>query len=145
MLLAEALGAPFFDADDFHPVSNVEKMSNGISLNDEDRKPWLETLARKLSEWEEGGGAVLACSALKESYRVTLQSQCSGPLRWLVLNASEELLADRLASRKGHFFDQKLLSSQLEAFEKPDYGWTIDVTAPPEEIVLSVLKRLGEV
>jgi len=141
-LLAQALEVPFFDADDFHPTSNIEKMRNGIPIDDEDRRPWLETLASKLPEWERQGGAVLACSALKESYRGILASQCSESIQWVVLHASEELIADRLASRKGHYFDPELLRSQIDAFEWPDYGWHIEVTSSPQEVVNSILMRL---
>lgn len=141
-LLAEALEIPFHDADDFHPASNVEKMSSGIPLDDGDRRPWLDALASELSVWEKEGGTVLACSALKESYRTILGSQCSERIRWVVLHAAEAVLADRVASRKGHFFDRQLLGSQLDALEIPDYGWLIDVQPSPLEIVNEILLRL---
>ena len=144
ILLSEALEIPFHDADDFHPASNVEKMSSGIPLDDGDRRPWLETLARNLSAWEKEGGAVLACSALRERYRTILGSRCSERIRWIVLHAREAMLADRLASRKGHYFDRRLLGSQLDALEIPDYGWLIDVQPPPREIVNEILMRLRE-
>ena len=139
--MAERLALPFFDADDFHPASNVEKMANGIPLNDKDRMPWLEALAGKLADWQTKGGAVLACSALKEEYRATLQSRCSEPLRWIILVGSDKLLAERLTSRKGHYFDPSLLRSQLNTLEIPGYGWQIDIDATPEEIVNSILER----
>jgi len=141
-LLSEALDIPFFDADDFHPAPNIEKMASGIPLDDEDRRPWLETLARNLSAWEKDGGAVLACSALKESYRATLGSQCVENIQWIILHASEAVLTDRLTSRKGHFFAQQLLRSQFDAFEIPDYGWLIDAESTPQEIVTTILERL---
>ena len=141
-LLSEALKLPFYDADDFHPESNVEKMSNGIPLDDGDRRPWLDTLASHLSEWEKEGGAVLACSALKERYREILGSQCGERIRWIVLHANETVLADRMASRTGHLFDRQLLGSQLDTLEIPDYGWLIDVQPSPQEIVNELLMRL---
>ena len=144
ILLSEALEIPFHDADDFHPASNVEKMSSGIPLDDGDRRPWLETLARNLSVWEKEGGAVLACSALRERYRTILESRCSERIWWIVLHASEAVLGDRLASRKGHFFDRRLLGSQLDALEIPDYGWLIDAQPSPREIVNEILMRLRE-
>ena len=143
-LLAEALKIPFHDADDFHPASNVEKMSNGIPLGDGDRRPWLDTLASHLSEWEKEGGAVLACSALKERYRTILGSGCGKRIRWIVLHANEAVLAGRIASRTGHFFDKQLLDSQLDTFEIPDYGWLIDVQPSPQEIVNEILMRLRD-
>ena len=142
MLLSEALGIPFFDADDYQPASNIKKMKSGLPLDDDDRKPWLETLAGNLSTWQKQGSAVLACSALKESYREELGSQYAECTRWIVLSASEVVLTDRLKSRKGHFFDPQLLSSQLDALEIPDYGWVIDAESTPQEIVNMILKRL---
>ena len=141
-LLADALEIPFFDADDFHPATNVDKMSNGIPLDDRDRRPWLDTLASRLSAWEKKGGAVLACSALKERYRTVLGSRCSERIRWIILHAGEALLADRIESRTGHFFDRRLLRSQLDALEVADYGWLIDVQPSPQEIVNEILSRL---
>ena len=143
-LLADALEIPFFDADDFHPATNVDKMSSGIPLDDSDRRPWLDALASNLSAWEREGGAVLACSALKERYRTMLGSRCSERIRWIILHASEAVLADRIASRQGHFFDRRLLGSQLVELEVPDYGWLIDVQPSPREIVNEILLRLRD-
>ena len=143
-LLAEKLKLPFFDADDFHPEINVQKMKNGVALTDEDRQPWLESLAAELYLWEQNRGAVLACSALKESYRNILTSQCKQNFNWVTLNGSPELLAKRLSSRTGHYFDAKLLGSQLDAFELPDYGWLVDIEQEPKEIVSAILQRLHE-
>lgn len=140
--MSEALGVPFYDADDFNSASNIEKMSRGVALNDSDRRPWLETLARQLAAWQKEGGAVLACSALKESYRSILGSHCTESITWIILYGSEELLSERLAARKDHFFNQNLLASQLEALELPDYGWKFDVESPPQEIVGTILERL---
>ena len=143
MRLAEALELPFVDADDFHPASNVEKMACGIPLDDADRQPWLETLATELRTCQEQGGAVLACAALRESNRVALESRCAESIRWILLTASEETLAKRLASRKGHFFDRNLLGSQLETLEVPEYAWAVDVERPPQELVNTILERLS--
>jgi 6-phosphogluconate dehydrogenase/gluconokinase len=144
-LVAERLDLPFYDADDFHPPSNVEKMASGIPLDDADRQPWLEKLASKMADWQLRGGAILACSALKESYRATLESRCSGPVGWVILLGSEELLARRLASRKGHFFDRELLRTQLDALEVPGYGWQMDIERSPREILQEIFERLNEV
>lgn len=118
-------------------------MKSGISLSDDDRQPWLEILASKLSVWNEDGGAVLACSALKEVYRVELSRKCTTPITWIVLHGSRSLIGERLKSRKGHFFDARLLGSQFEDFEAPDYGWLYDAGAAPEAILSDVLQRLG--
>lgn len=111
-------------------------------MNDEDRQPWLETLARRLSAWAKEGGAVLACSVLKETYRETLRSQCDEKIHWVTLQASEAVLGERLEGREGHFFDKQLLRSQLDAFEEPDYGWLIDAESSPQKIVNNILERL---
>jgi 6-phosphogluconate dehydrogenase/gluconokinase len=140
--LSDVLNIPYYDADDFHPASNIEKMASGRSLDDADRQPWLERLATSLAEWQEEGGAVLACSALKESYRETLESRCNAGIQWVFLTASEAVLADRLATRKGHFFDRNLLTSQLDALEVPGYALQIDTESSPQAIVDAILKRL---
>jgi len=134
-LLAEKLGLSFFDGDDFHPAANIEKMKSGHPLNDDDRQPWLETLASQLPQWAAQGGAVLACSALKEIYRETLSSRFFGQINWVFLTGSEALLSARINARGGHFFDPSLLRSQLETLELPDYGQRIDVKPSPERIV----------
>lgn len=141
-LLSEALDVPFYDADDFHPVANVEKMTAGQALDDADREPWLETLADELARWERQGGAVLACSALKQRYRETLGSKCAGNIHWVLLRVSEAVLAGRLASREGHFMGAGLLASQLEALEVPADGWEVDAELSPHEVVNDILNRL---
>jgi 6-phosphogluconate dehydrogenase/gluconokinase len=140
--LADALSIPFFDADDFHPPSNIKKMRSARPLDDADRQPWLETLATSIADWQEQGGAVLACSALRETYRETLGSRCGENICWVLLQGSEEVLADRLKGRKGHFFDRQLLNSQLDTLEVPDYGWLVDIESSPQEIVNKILTRL---
>ena len=143
-LLSDKLHLPFFDGDDFHPESNVKKMRSGKPLNDQDRKPWLKLLANELALWEHNNGAVLACSALKESYRKILASQCSNEVNWIMLNGSAELLTERLEQRQGHFMGTKLLQSQLDTLELPDYGVIIDVQQTINEIVADVSKKLQE-
>jgi len=142
-LLAKELSLPFYDGDDFHPESNVQKMKSGLALNDDDRQPWLELLAKSLVSWEKSDGAVLACSALKETYRQILASKCQGNIHWLVLHGSKALLTERLNTRTGHFMGSTLLSSQLEALELPDYGWIIDVQNTPGDIVNDVATQLN--
>ncbi|GAC35213.1 gluconokinase [Paraglaciecola polaris] len=141
-MLAEKLSLPFYDADDFHPQSNVQKMQNGTPLNDEDRQPWLETLSDKLASWENEGGAVLACSALKAAYRDTLASKCTSNIEWIILHGSKALLTERLGARKGHFFEPRLLDSQLSTLELPNDAVVVDIQPPPEDIVQSIVARL---
>jgi len=140
--LAERLKLSFFDGDDFHPVANIEKMKSGRALGDDDRQPWLETLASRLPQWDAQGGAVLACSALKEAYRETLGSKFSGQINWVFLTGSEALLRERINARVGHFFDPALLRSQLETIELPDYGQRIDVTPSPKTITNLIIDGL---
>lgn len=139
--LAEQLNLPFFDADDFHPQSNIDKMRGGTPLTDQDREPWLDELARLLASHEKQHGAVLACSALKESYRQRLASACRSDIEWIVLNGSYELLEQRLSQRQSHFFDGKLLESQLATLELPSYGHIIDVEMTVDEVIVSALKQ----
>lgn len=141
-LLARALGLAFYDGDDFHPAANITKMASGVPLADSDREPWLKILARQISGWGEQGGAVLACSALKESYRQALTSQWQGEITWVFLTGSEELLVKRIISRKGHFFSPSLLRSQLETLELPKYGLKIDIGSPPDDVVGVIREHL---
>ncbi|MBQ4832054.1 gluconokinase [Pseudoalteromonas sp. MMG010] len=142
--VSETLNLPFFDADDFHSKANIQKMKNGIALNDTDRKPWLEQLSQQLCLWEkEGKGAVLACSALKESYRITLASNCMVSIKWVMLHGSRELLLSRLNSRQDHFFDASLLESQLNTLELPQYGLTLDVKASVNDIVEKISRYIS--
>ncbi|MDO6568858.1 gluconokinase [Alteromonas sp. 1_MG-2023] len=133
--LAEQLGLPFIDADDFHPEVNKTKMQSGNPLTDEDRWPWLQTLASELASYEQQAGVVLACSALKESYRKVLAAHGTMTIKWVVLTGSFSLLSERLTARENHFFDGRLLENQLQTFELPDYGLKVDVSASVENII----------
>ncbi|MDT0641778.1 NADP-dependent phosphogluconate dehydrogenase [Zunongwangia sp. F363] len=141
-LLAEELNLPFYDADDFHPSINREKMKNGIALEDSDRKEWLESLASKISEWEKGEGAVLACSALKEKYRVQLQSVPKEHITWIFLHSEYEVIHKRLSARKDHYFKPELLKSQFDTLEMPKYGFHINVDGSVEEIMASIMAKI---
>ncbi len=136
--LAKRLGAIFADGDDLHPQANVMKMSAGIPLTDEDREPWLRLCAQWLAEQQdEGVPAVLACSALKRSYRDLLRAAAPG-LAVVYLDGSRELLASRLSNRPGHFFNPRLLDSQLADLEAPgpDEGAiVVPITLTPAEII----------
>lgn len=138
--LARRLDMPFYDGDDFHPKSNIQKMESGQPLNDDDRRPWLEILARKMNEWEKSGGAILACSALKKQYRRILVSQESA--RFIYLKGTLSLIAERLAQREGHFMPEELLASQFEALEEPKNAVTVLVDQLPEQIVADILNRI---
>ncbi len=143
--LAERLSCPFADADDFHPPGNVAKMSAGIPLDDEDRRPWIEAIAAWIRDRAAAReAAVVTCSALKHAYRDVLRA-ASPDVRFVHLTGSPELLAQRLGKRRGHFMPPALLASQLATLEPlgPDEpGITVDVTPPPGEIAETVLARL---
>jgi gluconokinase len=141
-LLAQQLGWEFADADDFHPSANVEKISHGIPLTDEDRAPWLDRLRIQITNWiVNGQNAVLACSALKRTYR---QELSVGPeVRFVYLKGSAELIAQRLRLRRGHFADEKILASQFTDLEEPEAAVTVDISQTPEKIVAEIRERLG--
>jgi gluconokinase len=141
-LLAQQLGWEFADADDFHPSANVEKIARGIPLTDGDRAPWLERLRIQIANWiVTGQNAVLACSALKRTYR---QELSVGPdVRFVYLKGSPELIARRLRLRRGHFADEKILASQFADLEEPEAAVTVDISQTPEMIVAQIRERLG--
>lgn len=142
-MLSNELNLPFYDADDFHPKKNVEKMKSGQPLTDEDRRPWLETLAEKIKDWEKEGGAILACSALKESYRNILSSTTE-TVQFVYLKGSQSLIARRLTNRFGHFMPESLLDSQFNALEEPDDAITVSIENSPGLIVRDILKKLSK-
>jgi gluconokinase len=141
--LASELGWTFHDADDFHPPANKAKMHAGIPLTDEDRWPWLRAIRRAIeSALAEGRGAVVACSALKASYRAALAGGLAG-VRFVLLDGPRDLLADRLASRKGHFMNPELLDSQIATLERPSDALVVDIARPPAEQVAAIRRALG--
>ena len=141
-LLAKRMGWKFVDADDFHPPANVEKMKHGIPLTDEDRLPWLKALHDKILQWNsESRNVVLACSALKQSYREELRA--GSDLRFVYLKGSYELFSQRVLERKGHFAKQDLLASQFADLEEPTDALTVDARQSPEEMVAEVSRQLG--
>ena len=140
--LASALEIPFYDADDFHPQDNIVKMEQGIPLQDLDRESWLETLSKNLTQWEVATGAVLACSALKEMYRTALYSGVNNDMTWVYLYGRSELIKERMAGRRGHYFKPELLDSQLADLEPPQYGWHFNISSSADHIVKSILDKL---
>jgi gluconokinase len=141
-LLAEQLGWQFADADDFHSAANIEKMSRGIPLNDDDRKPWLASLRTAITNWiSENRNVVLACSALKKSYRRELAA--GSEVKFVYLKGSPELIAQRVRARRGHFADEHILAGQFADLEEPQDAVVVDITPPPEKIVASIRKRLS--
>jgi len=141
-LLASELGWQFADADDFHPASNVEKISHGMPLTDEDREPWLDRLRSAILKWiADGQSMVLACSALKQSYRTKLQ--VSPEVRFVFLKGSADLIAERLQARHGHFAGKAILASQLADLEEPHDAVTVEISEGPQQIVDQIRKALA--
>ncbi len=141
-LLAKKLGWQFADADDFHPPENIEKISHGIPLDDSDRAPWLAALRSAIQQWDrEGKNMVLACSALKQSYRDELGT---GDVRFVYLKGSYGLISERLRSRHGHFASESILQSQLADLEEPRNAITVEIDKTAEEIVAEIIQRLNE-
>jgi gluconokinase len=141
-LLAQALGAEFAEGDDYHPPENVERMRRGIPLDDADRWPWLETLSKEIERWLAAGQTVvLACSALKQSYRDVLAKGRPG-VRFVYLEGDEALLRSRLERRRGHYMPASLLESQIAALEPPADAITVDVGGTPEAIAAEIRRRL---
>lgn len=140
-LLAGELGLPFFDADDFHSPANIERMRNGLPLDDAHRAPWLETLHQFILAEEARAGLVLACSALKESYRRVLTSGVHNP-QWIYLRGTRELLFSRLTARTDHFMSATLLDSQLDTLEEPSDAIVAEITRPPEILAKEIAAKL---
>jgi len=139
--LANHFNLPFFDADHFHPKENIAKMSQGIPLNDQDRTPWLNALANQLIESEKNGGAVLACSALKESYRQILQ--VNDKVKWIHLEGNRALIWERMLARKNHYMKAGMLDSQIATWEEPSYGLKLSISLPVDEMIETALLYLN--
>lgn len=141
--LAERLRATFLDADDFHPVANVEKMRNGIPLSDDDRLPWLDSLNHELrSRAAAGERVVLACSALKARYREAIAKDMA-QVDWIFLDGSFELIAARMRERSSHYMPESLLRSQFETLERPRDAICISIELSPAEQVEAALAALS--
>ncbi|HEX7595339.1 MAG TPA: gluconokinase [Gemmatimonadaceae bacterium] len=142
--LARSLGVEFVEGDDFHPEENVKRMASGIPLTDEDRAPWLHSIGARLRAAKNAGtGLVVSCSALKRSYRDLLRAE-AGKVRFIFLKGARALIAERLASRSGHFMPQSLLDSQFAALEAPeaDEGvWECDVRESLPDLVAALVSR----
>ena len=144
-LLAQELAWEFYDADDFHPAANIEKMKAGIPLTDEDRWPWLDRLRqlvkRCLAAHE---NAVVACSALKRAYRDRLR--VTEEMRFVFLHASRAHVAEHLQGRRGHFMPAALLDSQFTDLEEPEedeHALTVDVEGSPHDVTSLIKTKLS--
>lgn len=141
-LLASQLNWQFTDGDSFHPPANIAKMSRGVPLDDNDRRPWLEAIHSAMLHWIAAGqNVVLACSALKRSYREML---CAGPdVKLVYLKGSYDLLRQRIVERHGHFAGQQILAGQFADLKEPANAITLDAARSPQEIVAEIRKHLA--
>ena len=144
--LAHALGVEFVEGDEYHSPENVERMSRGVPLTDDDRAGWLGSLAARIREAKDAGvGLVVSCSALKRSYRDILRAG-AGDLSFVFLEGERALIAERLAGRREHFMPISLLNSQLAALEDPspdENAWVGDIRKSPQELVTAFLARVS--
>ena len=141
--LARALGWTFLDGDELHPARNREMMNHGIALTDADRQPWLAAVRQSVERFlSAGANAVIACSALKESYRRRIVVDPSR-VKVVCLKGPPELIASRLRDRSGHFMRPELLQSQFDALEEPRDAIAVEISASPDAIVASIRAQLG--
>lgn len=140
-LLAAELECPFYDGDDFHPQSNIDKMAGGAALTDEDRWPWLQTINEVATKEIVNTGAVIACSALKETYRTVLSRNIKEETEWVYLEGSFEQIYDRMKQRD-HFMPPALLQSQFDTLEAPTDAISINIGNTPQDILLKIIKQL---
>jgi gluconokinase len=145
--LARVLHVDFVEGDAYHPPENVARMAAGIPLTDDDRLPWLRILADRLGAAAQANtGLVMACSALKRSYRDVLRAR-DPAVRFIFLHGPRGLIAERLVERQGHYMPASLLDSQLAALEVPspdERAWTYDVADRPDTIVAAIVQRAAE-
>lgn len=139
--LARELSVDFLDGDDFHPAANIDKMSRGIPLSDEDRMPWLQQINETLQTYKAANiSVVVACSALKDSYRQLLGKGLEPSIRWVFLHGSFAVIYERMQQRN-HFMPPALLEAQFADLELPDKGTVIDVVHSPSEIINQIVQK----
>ena len=140
--LSQALGIPYRDGDDLHPAVNVAKMRAGEALTDADRWPWLDRVAQDLARL---APVIVGCSALRRSYRDRIRAGAGGPVCFVHLAGSREVIAARMAARSGHFMPASLLDSQFATLEPPgpdEAAITVDIDQPMDRLVAEILRRL---
>jgi gluconokinase len=139
--LAARLGIAYRDGDDLHPPANVAKMRGGVPLSDDDRWPWLDRVAAVLAG---EAPVIVGCSALRRAYRDRLRAGAGGPVRFVHLAGSREVIAARMAARKGHYMPPSLLDSQFAALEPPgpDEALTVEIDQPLATLIDAVATRL---
>lgn len=141
-LLSQKLKIPFFDGDDFHPQSNIDKMSSGKPLNDEDRYGWLVVLNSLANKELQKVGCVMVCSALKKSYRDILSCTIESQVKWIHLVGDFDQILERMKSRTNHFMSPDLLQSQFDTLESPEHALEINIDLKPEDIIEKIIKEI---
>lgn len=137
-LLSKRVGYPFYDGDDFHPLENIEKMSRGIALEDSDRVPWLLSLKELI---DRNNNIIIACSALKKSYRTILQRD-NKKVIWIYLKGEYSEILPRIKSRQDHFMKQEMLRGQFDILERPEEAITVSIDEDREVIVEQILELI---
>lgn len=141
-LLSAKTGYTFYDADNFHPQKNIEKMGNGLPLTDDDRWPWLDNINAFVSEKINTLTIIMACSALKQAYRQRLCKGIAQQCTWVFLKGDYTTIADRMKNRTGHFMPATLLQSQFDALEIPANAMEADITMAPDKIVDFIISKI---
>lgn len=137
-LLAQACSVPFYDGDDYHPQTNIDKMSAGIPLDDKDRHPWLEKINQVALESINQNGCVIACSALKATYRTILSHNIERDTTYIYLKGSYDMILNRMKLRN-HFMPPDLLRSQFDTLEEPSEAVIVSIEASPESIIRTII------
>ena len=143
-LLSQELNIPFFDGDDFHPKENIQKMSNGQPLNDNDRQSWLEVLNGLAIKELKKNNCIIACSGLKQKYRETISQNIETQTNWIYLSGSFDLISKRLSRRKNHFMPLDLLKSQFDILEEPKDAFQVDISLSTNEIIKTIKRDQTE-
>ncbi len=141
-MLAHKLAMKFYDADDYHPKNNLNKMKNLVALDDEDRIPWLLDMAAHIAQWDRDNGAVLACSALKEKYRRILSRDGNQQVTFIYLECDKNTILERMKMRRGHFFPSELLESQFDALEVPLAGILVKNDGTPDLVCMEIIDKI---
>lgn len=143
--LAKEIAGTYVDGDLLHPAANIQKMSSGIPLTDEDRWPWLDHFATSIAELE--GPVVGACSALRRDYRERITRNAGEPVLFVHLAGSKQLISERMAERTGHFMPPALLDSQFATLETPESDENaigVDISGSTTEIIDLICGQIGE-
>jgi gluconokinase len=134
--LSEELRWAFLDGDAVHPPGNIAKISSGVPLSDDDRRPWLDALRRSIAEWiEQDCDGIVTCSLLKQAHRAAVLTGLGPEVKLVYLRASREVLEARLTTRTGHFAGGAILNSQLSDLEEPTDALVLDASQPPDQLV----------